>query len=154
MLRINSPCARWGSGGWYQVWLGRGFRFLPPQVRQDSIDGLLVLDAGNDPDSTSAMPAGLNVNIEDSLQSLRPGHRRVALCRCPYFRICARLQLLATPGRCDPPTPAVVRGQDAVVTGEIDSGASTKLLSELMQSTVTLRPLCRDYSHQLMAEMS
>jgi len=26
-----------------------------------TIDGLLVLDAGNDPDSTSAMPAGLNV---------------------------------------------------------------------------------------------
>ena len=45
----------------------------------------------------------------------------MALGRCPYFRICARLKCLATSGRSDFPAPSVVRCQDAVVAGEIDS---------------------------------
>ena len=57
---------------------------------------------------------------EYTLEPLRPRHRRVALGRSPYFRICARLQRLATPGRSNLPAPAVIWGKDAVVAGEID----------------------------------
>jgi hypothetical protein len=83
--------ARWGSGGWYQVWLGRGFRFLPPQVRQDSIDGLLLLDTceslphersecfGYDPDRPTAAAANLDVDAEHMFQALSPCHRHMNL---------------------------------------------------------------------------
>jgi len=46
----------------------------------------------------------------------------MALGRCPYFRICARLKCLATSGRSDFPAPAVIWGKDAVVAGEVDPG--------------------------------
>jgi hypothetical protein len=46
----------------------------------------------------------------------------MALGRCPYFRICARLKCLATFGRSDFSAPAVIWGKDAVVAGKIDAG--------------------------------
>ena len=60
---------------------GGGTLFLIAQVSQDSIDGLLVLNARNDPDRTTAAAANLNVDIEYALESLSPGHRRVTLSR-------------------------------------------------------------------------
>jgi hypothetical protein len=78
------------------------------QVIQDSIDGLLLLNAGNDLHSTSAMPAGLNVNIEDSLQSLRPGHRHVTLGgRFDLDVVIIRLPL-STSGRSNQSSPSMV----------------------------------------------
>ncbi len=104
MLRINSPCARWSSRVWHQERLSRCILFLPAQVIQNSINGLLLLNAGNDPGSTSATLANFNIYIENSLEPLHPCHRRVTLCRCPCLCIGGLLQLLATPGRCDLPT--------------------------------------------------
>ena len=62
MLRINSPCARWGSGGWHQERLSRCILFFPTQVGQDSINGLLLINTGNDLHSAPTTPTGLYVN--------------------------------------------------------------------------------------------
>ena len=58
---------------------GGGTLFSIAQMSQKSIDDILVLDApvrriGNDPDGTTAAAANLNVDIENSLESLGPGH--------------------------------------------------------------------------------
>jgi hypothetical protein len=79
------------------------------QVGQDSVNGILFLNTGDNPDSTSAAAADLDVYVEDAFQPLGPGHRRVALCWRPYFCIFTRLQCLAAPGRGDLPTPAMIR---------------------------------------------
>ena len=47
MLRINSPCLRWSSGWWCQVGQGGGVLFLIAQMSQNSIDDVLVLNAGD-----------------------------------------------------------------------------------------------------------
>ena len=108
------------------MWQGRSFLFFPTQVIQDPVYDLLLFNAGYDLHSAPAIAANLYFNIENAFQSLRPGHCYMTLCRCPYLCISDFFQLLATPGRCDPSAPAVVWGQDAVVTGEIDSGLWTR----------------------------
>jgi hypothetical protein len=84
------------------------------QVIQNPINGVLVFDAAvrrseDNPGSTSAMAEGLFVDIENAFQALGPGHGGMTLCWRPYFRMCTRLQFLATPSRSDLTTPAVVR---------------------------------------------
>ena len=68
--REKRQCGRWSSGGWRQVQQCSGCRLLPVQVSQYLIYGVLVFNACNHPDGTSAPPTGLNVNIENSLQYL------------------------------------------------------------------------------------
>ena len=46
---------------------------------EDLLDHHRILNAGNDLDGTAAFPAGLDVDGEHPLESLRPGHR------CPAF---------------------------------------------------------------------
>jgi hypothetical protein len=48
-------------------------------VSQDSVDDILVFSAGNDPDCATATATGLYVDIEYSLETLRPGHRGMTL---------------------------------------------------------------------------
>ena len=96
--------------------------FLALKMSQDPVDGVLLLDASDDFDRPTAATANLNVDIEHALESLGPSHSSMALGRCPYFRICARLKCLATSGRSDFPAPAVIWGKDAVVAGEVDAG--------------------------------
>ena len=122
MLRINSPCLRRRSGWWCQVWQSGGVVFLALKMNQDPVDNVLVLNTTDDPDRASTASTDLDVDIEYSLESLGPSHSSMALGRCPYFRICARLKCLATSGRSDFPAPAVIWGKDAVVAGEVDAG--------------------------------
>ena len=96
--------------------------FLPLEMSQNSIDYILVLNTSNDPDRTTAAAANLNVDIENSLESLGPGHCGMTLSRRTNFRIGERLHTFATLGRGDLPTPSVVRCQYAVVASEIDPG--------------------------------
>jgi hypothetical protein len=119
LSRKEATC-QGGSGRWRQERPNRGVVFLPAQVIQDPVYGVLVFYTGNHPDGTPATPTSLYVNIENSLQSLRPGHRRVTLCWGSDVCIGNLLYPLATPGRCNQPAPAVVRGKDAMVTGEVD----------------------------------
>ena len=112
---------RWRPGWRYQKGPGRGFLFLLAKMSQDLVDDVLLLDASDDFDRPTAATVSLHVDIEHALESLGPGHSSMALGRCPYFRVCARLKCLATSGRSDFPAPSVVRCQYAVVAGEIDS---------------------------------
>ena len=59
----------------------RGVLFLPAQVSQDAVDNILILDASNYPDSTSATATDLDVYVEDAFQPLSPGHCGVVLSR-------------------------------------------------------------------------
>jgi hypothetical protein len=104
------------------VWQSGGVVFLTLKMNQDPVDNVLVLNTTDDPDRASTASTDLDVDIEYSLESLGPSHSSMALGRCPYFRICARLKCLATSGRSDFPAPAVIWGKDAVVAGEVDAG--------------------------------
>jgi hypothetical protein len=98
------------------VWQSGGVVFLALKMSQDPVDGVLLLDASDDFDRPAAATTNCNVDIEYALESLGPSHSSMALGRCPYFRICARLMCLATPGRSDFPAPAVIWGRDAMIT--------------------------------------
>ena len=104
------------------MWQSGGVLFLALEVSQNPVDNVLVLSTTDDPDRASTASTDLDVDIEYSLESLGPSHSSMALGRCPYFRICARLKCLATSGRSDFPAPAVIWGKDAVVAGEVDAG--------------------------------
>ena len=60
---------------------GRGVPFLIAKMRQNSIDDVLVLDTRNDPHGTTATAANLNVDVENLLESLGPGHGGMTLGR-------------------------------------------------------------------------
>ena len=86
-------------------------------MSQDSINGLLVLKTGNRPDSTSAPAADLYVNVENAFQALGPGHSSMTLGGCADFRIGNRLDTYSALGWRDEPAPAMIRNEDAMVTG-------------------------------------
>jgi hypothetical protein len=46
-------------------------------MSQDAVDDVLVLNTGDDLCRPTAMNANLDIDIEDSLESLGPGHRDV-----------------------------------------------------------------------------
>src|SRR5690554_773578 len=48
---------------------------------ENLLNDLRIFDAGNHFDVTAAVFADFNINIEDSLEALHPGHGAVALCR-------------------------------------------------------------------------
>ena len=51
----------------------------------DSVDDLLVLNAGDDSGRSAAAIADLGVYIEHALESLSPSHSGMALCGCADF---------------------------------------------------------------------
>ena len=111
---------RWCSGRWCQVWQGGGVLFLSLKMSQNSIDDVLILDASDYLYRPTAAGAELDVYIEYALESLSPGHRRMSLrCRAD-LHIGNRLDSFSTPGWRDQPSPAVVRCEYAVVSGEVD----------------------------------
>ena len=59
----------------------RSRRFFLLQVCQDLLDDHRVFDAGNDLRCSSANSALLNVDMENTLEPLRPGHRDMTLDR-------------------------------------------------------------------------
>ena len=94
----ESSLRRWGTALWKQSRPGGG-RFIL-QMRQNSLNHRRIFNASNDLDLTCAPLSGLDVDIEHPLESLHPGHRRMALDR--------RLVQPVFPGsltRFSPPTP-------------------------------------------------
>jgi hypothetical protein len=92
---------------------GRGVPFLIAKMRQNSIDDVLVLDApvrrpDNDPHGTTATTANLDIDIENSLESLGPGHGGMLFSGCAGFRIGASHPTVSAPGRRDQSAPAMV----------------------------------------------
>ena len=117
------------------MWQGRGVLFLSLKMSQNSIDDSLLLDTGDDSDRSAAAGADLDVYIEYALESLSPGHRRMSLrCRAD-LHIGNRLDSFSTPGWRDQPSPAVVRCEYAVVSGEVDPGFGTSAANRAMKST-------------------
>jgi len=76
-------------------------------VSQYLIDNVLILNARNDPDGTTAATANLNVDIENSLESLGPGHSGMALSRRTNFRIGKMLHTFASFSWCDQSPPSM-----------------------------------------------
>jgi hypothetical protein len=58
-----------------------GALFLSAQMREDSVDDVLVFDTGDDPDRSTAAAADFDVCVEYSLESLSPVHGGMALSR-------------------------------------------------------------------------
>src|SRR5690606_40863471 len=61
-----------------------GFGFVL-QVIKDLLDHYRVFNAGDDSHGAAAAAAGLDVDIENTLEPLRPCHRRSPLCWCCRF---------------------------------------------------------------------
>jgi len=59
----------------------RGVLFLALKMSQDPVDDVLVLNACDDPDRTTAASANANVDIEYAFEPLRPGHCSMTLSR-------------------------------------------------------------------------
>jgi hypothetical protein len=81
-----------------------GMLFLPSQVIQIPINGVLIFNAGSDPDSPAAATTDLHIDFEDPLEPLCPGHTRksgAGFLVCPQF--------MDQADRCN--VPAVVTNQ-------------------------------------------
>lgn len=98
---------------------GGGALFLIAQMREDSVDDVLVFDTGDDPDRSTAAAADLDVYTEDAFKALRPGHGGMTLGGRPDFRTRDRHASAAFGWR-DQPSPAMVRREDAMESREID----------------------------------
>ena len=57
---------------------GGGALFLVAQMSQDFVDDVLVLNTSNNPYRPTAPAADLDVDIEDALEVLGPGHRALS----------------------------------------------------------------------------
>ena len=58
---------------------GGGALFLIAQMSEDSVNNVLVLNARDDSDRSTAAAADFDVDIKHSLESLGPGHGGMTL---------------------------------------------------------------------------
>jgi hypothetical protein len=72
---------RWRPGWRYQKGPGRGVLFRLAKTGQDPVDDLLVLNTSDDSDRAYTASTDLDADIEDTLESLGPGHSRMTLDR-------------------------------------------------------------------------
>ena len=100
---------------------GFGLRRFRIQVGEDLLDDLRILDARDDPHRPAAGRTGLDIDPEDPLEALRPGHcgaafgwRRLLRVRGPGMRGAP-----APPGRGHPRTVFAVRCEHPVETGQV-----------------------------------
>lgn len=101
MESVEQPRLRWRTVLWTQSRPGGG-RFSI-QVGQNLLDNRWVFNTGNDLDLTGTALAGLDVDVEHSLEPLHPGHRHMALVR--------RLVQPVSPGRLPRPAPPAPLGR-------------------------------------------
>ena len=106
--------ARWPPG---RFGLGR-FRI---KVGEDLLDDVGIFDARDDPHRPAAGRTGLDVDPENPLEALRPGHRGTAFGRCLVLRIrCRGMPASPAPlGRCHPRAVLAVRRKYPVETGKV-----------------------------------
>ena len=74
-------CVGWSPGWRCQELPSWSVLFLPAQVSQDSVDDILIFNAGNGPAGTSATATDLDVDLENPLEPLGPGHGGVTFSR-------------------------------------------------------------------------
>jgi hypothetical protein len=99
-----------------------GFSFAL-QVSEDLLDHRRIFDAGDDFHRATAFLAGLDVDIENALEALRPGHRGPPSGGCWRFFGFPGLVAPAPPGRGDHGAMPAVRGEHAMEAGEVDLGS-------------------------------
>jgi hypothetical protein len=90
-------------------------------MSQNSIDDILVLNTRDDPDRSSATATDFDVDVEDALEPLCPGHCHMSLRRRADFRFGNRLDAFSTPGWGDQPAATMVRSEKAMVASEVDA---------------------------------
>ena len=108
---MRQPTASWRSGFFVQV-------------GEYLVNDYWIFDAGDHFDGAAAFTACLNVDIENALQSLSPGHGRATFARRVLVCLIARFGLVAlTPfgGRYQG-TMLAVGGKHTVKAGEVDFG--------------------------------
>ena len=88
------------------------------EMGQDALDHGRVFDAGNDLHLPATGFAGLNIDLEHTLETLRPGHCRVAYGR---GRVCARGLTPSAPRRGHWLAQGRVGREHAVVTDQVDA---------------------------------
>jgi hypothetical protein len=93
-------------------------------VGEDLLDHHRIFDAGNDLDVTAAALAGLDVNVEDTFQALRPSHGGPAFGGRGVFGRIRRVGFvaLAALARRHLCTVCAVGGEDSVEPSEVDPG--------------------------------
>ena len=89
------------------------------EVRQNLVDDRGVVNAADNLYRTLAVGAGLDIDVNDTLQPLGPRHGGTG--RDGGFRFRCLLSP-ATWRRDNLCAPVMVRGKDAVKTGEVDAG--------------------------------
>ena len=90
---------------------------------QYPIDDVLVLDTRDDPDRSATKTADLDVDVENALQSLRPGHGCATFGLRLVLRFIGRLGLAAsaTPGGRHQSAVLAIGGKYTVETGQVYS---------------------------------
>ena len=92
---------------------------LAPAVKQDPIDDVGPLDAGNDSDRTTTVLTDLDVDPEHTPETFRPGHGAM-LFGFGRDRLAGRS--LAAPRRCDLRTKSAVGCKHAMKASEVNTG--------------------------------
>ena len=59
------------------MWQSGGVLFLALKMSQNPVDDVLILNASDDFDGSTAATTKFNIDIEYSLEALGPGHRDV-----------------------------------------------------------------------------
>jgi len=92
------------------------------QVGEDLVDDHGIFDTGDDSERTGALRANLDIDIEDTLQPLRPGHRGPAFCWGSRLVLLSRSPCAALASFRWRNLNAVfaIRGEDAVESGQVD----------------------------------
>ena len=69
--------------------MGGGLRRFSPifQMVQNLFDDDWVFDAGNHLDRAATLLTGFDIDLENGVEALRPGHGGVGLSGCPGFVI-------------------------------------------------------------------
>lgn len=102
------------------MWQGGGVLFLIAQMSQDSIDDVLVLNAGDNFYGSTATTANLDIDIEYTFQSLSPGHRGMLFGGSANLRIFNLLHTFTALCWRDQPATVVIRCENVMVTGEVN----------------------------------
>ncbi len=93
------------------------------EVPEDLINYHWIFDAGDDLDVAAAVLAGLDVDVENALEPLRPAHGGPAFDRCWAVRRICRTGLVALTalGRRHLRTMRTVGGEHAMKSCQVDS---------------------------------
>ena len=104
------------------MWPRGGVQFLIVKMSQNSIDDVLIFNAGDDLYRSAAPTANFYIDTEYALEPLSPGHRGMLFGGRANLRIFNWLHTFTALCRRDQPAAAMIRSEDAMVSREVDAG--------------------------------